>query len=134
MTTSDPVAVVRRYIDAFNRGEPAAMASAFADQAFILDGMPPHVWSGPTATLDWRQDVLAEAERHGASDYAVIVGEPMHDAVTGDSAYVVLPASMSFKVHGQQVTQSGATFTVALRRLSGGWRITAWAWTKGKRE
>jgi predicted DCC family thiol-disulfide oxidoreductase YuxK len=38
---------------------------------------------------------------------------------------------MTFKVHGQQVTQSGAIFTVALRKLAEGWRITAWAWTKG---
>jgi hypothetical protein len=34
-------------------------------------------------------------------------------------------------VHDKQVTQTGATFTVALRKLSDGWRIAAWAWTKG---
>jgi predicted DCC family thiol-disulfide oxidoreductase YuxK len=57
--------------------------------------------------------------------------EPQHVNVTGDSAYVVVPASMMFKVHGRQVTQSGAIFTVALRKLTEGWRIAAWAWAKG---
>ena len=55
----------------------------------------------------------------------------MHNNVTGDSAYVVVPATMSFKVGGKQVTQSGAVFTVALRKLAERWRIAAWAWAKG---
>ena len=42
-------------------------------------------------------------------------------------------ATMTFKVQGQQVTQVGATFTVALRKLAEGWRIAAWAWAKGSR-
>ena len=57
----------------------------------------------------------------------------MHNNVTGDSAYVVVPATMTFTVHGKQVTQSGAVFTVALRKLAEGWRIAAWAWAKGTR-
>lgn len=51
--------------------------------------------------------------------------------VTGDAAYVVVPATMTFNVHGKQITQSGAVFTMALRRFSDGWRITAWAWAEG---
>ncbi len=64
-----------------------------------------------------------EAERANA---------PLHDDVTGDSDYVVLPASMAFEVHGKPITQSGAMFTVALRKRPTGWRIVAWAWAKGR--
>lgn len=131
MSTSDPVAAVRQYIDAFNKGDAAAMAATFAVPGSILDGMPPHVWQGPTAAQDWYRDVLVEAKQHGASDYFVTVGEPLHNNVTGDSAYVVVPATMTFKLQGKQVTQSGAVFTVALRKVAEGWRIAAWAWTKG---
>jgi ketosteroid isomerase-like protein len=127
-----PVAAVRGYIDAFNRGDQEAMAASFAEQGSILDGMAPHLWHGPTATLDWYRDVLVEGEHHGASEYHVTLGEPLHDHVTGDSAYVVVPATMTFKVRGKQVTQTGAVFTVALRKLAEGWRIAAWAWAKGK--
>jgi hypothetical protein len=41
-----------------------------------------------------------------------------------------MPATMTFKAHGQQITQTGATFTTALRRVAGDWRIAAWAWAK----
>ena len=39
--------------------------------------------------------------------------------------------TMTFKMQAKQVTQSGAVFTVALRKLPAGWRIAAWAGTKG---
>jgi hypothetical protein len=108
------------------------MAATFADSAAILDGMAPHLWQGTNATRAWYSDVLAEGEQHGASGYFVTIGEPDHHDITGDSAYVVVPATMSFNLGGKQVTQTGAHFTVALRRITDGWRIAAWAWTKGQ--
>jgi hypothetical protein len=131
MSTTDPMETIRQYIDGFNRGDPEAMEAAFAVPGSILDGMAPHVWEGPTAALDWYRDVLAEGEHAGASGHAVTLGEPRHVDVAGASAYVVVPASMTFSVQDTQVVQSGATFTVALCRDPEGWRIAAWAWAKG---
>ena len=74
----------------------------------------------------WKQ-----ASEKALRDYFITLGEPFHADVTGDNGYVVVPATMTFKVHGQQITQSGATYTVALRKLAAGWRIRAWAWAKG---
>lgn len=132
MSTDSPLAAVQQYIDGFNKGDIELMAATFAESAAILDGMAPHLWQGPNATRDWYSDVLAEGEHHGASDYFVTLGEPLHNNVTGDSAYVVVPTTMTFSVKGRQITQTGAYFTVALRELSDGWRVAAWAWTKGK--
>jgi hypothetical protein len=133
MTTTAALAAVHRYIDAFNSGDEAAMASVFDPSGAILDGMAPHVWLGPSAAQDWYRDVLAEAKQHGASDYVVTLGEPLHNNVTGDRAYIALPATMTFDLNGNQVAQTGAFFTVALRQRTDGWRIAAWAWTKGQR-
>ena len=133
MNTTEPMAAIRRYIDAFNNGDGEGMAEVFAVSGSILDGMAPHLWLGATATQDWYRDVLIEGEQHGATGYVVAVGEPLHNVVTGDAAYVVVPASMTFQLHGKQVTQTGALFTVALRKLGEEWRIAAWAWTKGTR-
>jgi ketosteroid isomerase-like protein len=132
MQTNDPMEAVHQYIDGFNKGDAQVMAAVFAVPAFILDGMAPHVWHGPTAAQDWYRDVLVEGEQHGASGYLVTLGEPLHNNVTSDSAYVVVPTTMTFQVHGKQVEQTGAVFTVALRKLAEGWRIAAWAWVKGK--
>ena len=130
-TSVDPVSAVQQYVAGFNKGDAKAMAAMCADPMSILDGMAPHVWHGPTACQDWYRDVLVEGEHAGAKDYQVTLGKPLHANVTGDAAYVVVPATMKFKVQGKQVTQSGAVFTVALRRLSAGWRVASWAWAKG---
>ena len=131
MSTNDPVAAVRQYMDGFNKGDVKAMAETFAVPASILDGTPPHVWYGATAAQDWYRDLLIGSKQQGASDFFVTLGEPLHNNVTGDSAYVVVPATLRFNVGGKQITQSGAVFTVALRKLAEGWRIAAWAWAKG---
>jgi ketosteroid isomerase-like protein len=128
---TEPMAAVHQYVDAFNKGDAEAMAANCADSTSVLDGLAPHVWQGPTACRDWYRDVLVAGAREGASEYVVTLGEPRHVDVTDDRAYVVIPATMTFKVHGKQVTQSGSTFTVALHKIAAGWRITAWAWTKG---
>ena len=130
---TDPLATIQQYIDAFNKGDQEGMSAAFSVPGSILDGMAPHLWVGPTAAQDWYRDVLIEGEQHGASDYFVTLGEPLHNNITGDSAYVVVPATMKFKVQSQEILQTGAMFTVALRRLAAGWRIAAWAWAKGTR-
>ena len=130
-SSSEPVSVVEQYLAAFNNTDVKAMAAMCADPMSILDGMAPHVWHGPTATQDWYRDVLIEGEHLGAKDYNVTLGKPAHADVTGDAAYVVVPTTMKFKLRDKQVTQSGAVFTVALRKLSGGWHISSWAWVKG---
>ena len=133
MASTDPLTAVQQYIDAFNKGDAEGMSASFAVPGSILDGMAPHLWVGPTAAQDWYRDVLIEGEQHGASGYFVTIGEPLHNNITGDSAYVVVPATMTFKVQGQEVKQTGAKFTVALRKCAEGWRIAAWAWAKGTR-
>ncbi|MDH6197285.1 ketosteroid isomerase-like protein [Mycobacterium frederiksbergense] len=132
--TDTPLGAVRAYLDAFNTGDPVAMAAAFAPDGSILDGMAPHLWLGPTAAADWYRDVLVEGARLGASGYQVTFGEPLHNDVTGDAAYVVAPATMTFDLNGTQVIQTGAVFTVALRKLDDKWRVAAWAWAKGARQ
>src|SRR3954454_23879754 len=131
MVKPDALATVHQYINDFNKGDKEAMATTFAVPASILDGMAPHVWQGSTASEDWYRDVLIEGEKAGAADYHLTLGEPRHAEITGDNAYVVVPMTMTFTVRGKQVTQTGAVFTVALRRVEGEWRLTAWAWAKG---
>ena|SRR6476469_1965815 len=130
-SSNDPMMAVREYIKAFNAGDPEAMTATCADPMQILDGMSPHVWQGATASDDWYRDVLTEGEHLGASGYHIVLEDPRHVDTTDDSAYVVVPATMTFDLKGQQITQTGAVFTVALRKVSAEWRLAAWAWAKG---
>ncbi len=127
----DPMAAVRQYVEAFNSGDSNAMEATCDDPMQILDGMSPHVWHGPTASGDWWRDVLAEGEHMGASGYHIALGEPQHVDITDNYAYVVVPATMTFNMRGTQITQTGAVYTVALRKVGAEWLLTAWAWAKG---
>lgn len=130
--TSEPLATVRSYIDAFNKADEESMLAKFAVQGFILDGMPPHVWQGPNAAREWFRDGQAMAKKQKVTEEKIVIsGEPLHNQVSGTSAYVVVPASFTYKMNGKLVSQSGAYFTVALTQVSGAWRIASWAWTKG---
>ena len=97
----EPMAAVRQYVDAFNKGDVEAMSINCATPATVLDGLAPHVWQGPTACRDWYRDVLAAGEKEGATGYFVTLGEPRHVDVTGDRAYIVVPATMTFNVHSK---------------------------------
>lgn len=128
---TDPLATVHRYVEAFNDGDVVTMASIFDDEGTVLDGMAPHLWSGPSAVEHWYRDVMTKSAQLGASDYAVAVGEPLHDDVSEDTAYLVFPATLHSRMNGAPVVQTGAMFTIALRRRADTWRIAAWTWTKG---
>jgi ketosteroid isomerase-like protein len=130
-TLSDPMTAVRQYVDAFNTADAKGMAAACADPMQILDGMAPHVWQGSTAAEDWWRDVLTEGEHLGASDYQIALDEPRHVDVNGDYSYVVVPATMTFDLRGKKITQTGAQWVVALRKVDAQWRLMSWAWAKG---
>jgi hypothetical protein len=97
----EPVSAIRKYIEAFNKGDAEGIMACFAVPGSILDGMPPHLWTGPTAAGDWYRDVLREAAHHGATGFFVTLRTPLHPSVTGNSAYVVTPATMTFKLQRQ---------------------------------
>jgi ketosteroid isomerase-like protein len=129
--TDDVSATAEQFATALNRLDVEGMVACFTVPSVILDGMAPHVWTGPDAPADWCRDALAEAEHLGASDITVSLDTPLHNTVTDDAAYFVAPATMAFKVRGRQITQTGALLTLALRRVEGRWLISAWTWTKG---
>jgi hypothetical protein len=123
---------VRLYIAAFNSGYADGMAACFANPGSILDGMAPHVWTGATATRDWYRDVLIEGEHHGATDYALTLGEIHRNDLNGGSAYIVLSATLTFNLKGQPMETPGL-FTVVLHDIDDAWLIRSWAWAKGIR-
>jgi ketosteroid isomerase-like protein len=124
------VAVMRQFVDGFNKGDMKVMAAACAEQASILDEFPPHEWHGAGACAKWAGDYEADAKRNGITDGVVTLSKPTHVDVTGDRAYVVVPANYSFKLKGKPVSEVGSIITLALQKSPAGWKITGWAWAK----
>jgi ketosteroid isomerase-like protein len=124
------MASVHQFIDGFNKGDAKTALAACASPASIIDDVTPHQWQGPTACADWSHSYDADAKKNGITDGIVTLGTPWHVDVTGDRAYVVVPVTYTYKQNGRPVTESGSIYTVALKKVAAGWRITGWAWAK----
>jgi len=127
---TDVMATVNQFINGLNTGNLNAATAACASPASIVDDFPPHAWQGPTACGDWAKAFTASAKAAHFTDNRVTLGKPWHVDVTGDRGYVVVPATYTHKENGKTVVESGSIFTVALQKLTAGWRITGWAWAE----
>lgn len=127
---ADVTAAVNRFIDGYNKGDAKLLASSCAAQTSIIDEFPPHEWHGTNACLAWLRDYNLDAKKNGITDGAVIHGNPSHVDVTGDRAYVVVPADYTYKEKGTPVKEVGSSWTFALQKGRSGWRITGWSWSK----
>jgi ketosteroid isomerase-like protein len=124
---TDVMATVNQFMDGFNKGDTKTALAACAAQTSIIDEFPPYAWQ---ACSDWANDFDADSKKNGITNGVVKLGKPKHLDVTGDRAYVVLPADYNFKKNGKPAAETGSTFTVALQKVAAGWRITGWTWSK----
>jgi ketosteroid isomerase-like protein len=127
---TDVMAVVNQFIDAFNKGDTKAYVATCAPQVAIIDEFAPYSWQGATACQDWANDFDADAKKNAITEPIVVAGKPKHVDITGDRAYVVMPADFKYKVKGKPTAEKGSIFTLTLQKLGAGWRITGWAWAK----
>jgi ketosteroid isomerase-like protein len=122
-------APIRQFIDTFNKGDvKGAAATHLAAGTSIIDEFPPHIWQGPMAVETWAADLAKNDKAAGISDEAVALGAVTREVVSGDSAYVVVAATYTFKQKGVAMREP-AHMTFALRKASGAWKIAGWAWT-----
>ena len=124
------LATVNQFVDGFNKGDTKEALAACADQTSIIDDFPPHEWHGTGACAKWMSDFDADAKKNGDTDGMVKLLNPTHVDITGDHAYLVIPANFTFKQNGKPVTELGSIITLALQKNPAGWEITGWAWAK----
>lgn len=121
---------INRFMYAMNHGDAAGAAAACAADMSIIDPVPPYEWHGPDACNRWLAALGAHAAANGLTEFQATLGAPRYFDITGDHAYVVLPAELSYKANGKPMKEPGNTFTVALAKGGSGWQIAAWAWSK----
>lgn len=121
---SDITAVLNQWNDA----DVAKSIAACADDASVMDDIPPYEWHGAGACANWAKDYDAFAQKNGMTDATGTIGKPRKIIITGDRAYAIAPATFSFTKDGKQV-KNIATATFALKKTAAEWRITGWTWT-----
>jgi ketosteroid isomerase-like protein len=115
-------------LNQWNDADEAKSIAACADDASVMDDIPPYEWHGASACASWAKDYDAFAKTNGMTDASGTIGKPRQIIITGDRAYAIAPATFSFTKDGKQV-KNIATATFALKKIAAGWRITGWTWT-----
>ena len=128
---ADVMKPVHQFIDGFNKGDAKTALAACAEEAYIIDEFPPYEWHGAGACSSWANAFEAEAKKDAISEPMVTLGKPKHVDVSNDRAYVVVPATYSFKQNGKPMKESNAMMIFTLQKSGAGWNITAWTWSKG---
>jgi len=125
---SDLTAPLQQLVDAANKGDSSLIQAAFASPASILDGFPPYAWQGPGAVADWWSEWEAHMKSNGITGARLTLGKAQQVEVSGDRAYLVVPAAIEF-AHDGKLTKSTGSLTAALKKVGPQWLIASWAWT-----
>jgi len=128
--TADPqiVAPINKFLDAFNKGDMAGAAATHAADVVIVDEVAPFLWRGAQAFQAWGDALQADSKKNGMSDERVTLKAPTRIETVGTDAYVVVPATFSFKQKGVAMRES-AQMTFVLKKDANGWMIHGWTWT-----
>jgi len=126
--SSGAMAPVNAFINGLNKGDFAAAAAAHAADASIIDEFPPHVWRGPNAFQAWLADF---AKDKTITEPHMTLAKATRADVSADLAYLVVPATFTFKAKGNPMREPGQ-FTFVVRKAAGAWKIAGWAWAGGK--
>jgi hypothetical protein len=117
--------VVNQFVDGFNTADSKTVLATCAHQTAIIDAFAPYTWQSCSM---WMEAYNAWAKKSGIMEGMVTLAAPKLVDITGDRAYVVVPASFAYKQNGKPMNQDGAVWTLVLQKGTAGWRITAWAW------
>ena len=121
-------APIQQFVDAFNKGDSAGALAAMAPRVSIIDEVAPFQWRGPDAFARWGAALEADSKAKGNTEQAVTIGAPTREIVSGSNAYVIVPATYSFKQKGVKMAEV-AQMTFSLLKGDSGWKITGWTWT-----
>jgi ketosteroid isomerase-like protein len=121
-------AVIAKFADALHAGDMKAAKACLARRVVIVDDTAPYYWGGPNAMESWLADRGKEVTADGVSDGDAVLGKITRELVAGNHAYVIVPATYSYKQKGVAMRQP-SQLTYILNKDASGWKIAGWTWT-----
>src|ERR1041385_7834461 len=114
------MAPIQQFADGLNKGDIKSAVEACMDDMCIIDEIAPHEWHGGGACSKWLADFGADAKKNGLTDTNVKLRKPRHTDVTGDRAYVVVPADYTYKQNGKRMKEKGQLTVARSEERRGG--------------
>ena len=124
---ADVLAIIQRWTDAFREHSFNTDSAPCAEDAVVIDDLPPHVWQGPGACSRWFKAFEAWASHAGVTNAVINFGGTRHLDCDAGFAYLVAPVTLSYIKAGKPVNFPGM-ITMTLRKRELGWRISGVAW------
>jgi hypothetical protein len=129
---------IKAFADSFNaawQGGSTQVPDIFTDDIAVIDLFPPFYWHGTSEIAIWYSMIMPNGDRslrqhvELGSPYIVTIGsgEKRSTSGTGDTAYVVVPATLTYNFNGKQQTTK-AVYSWTLRHEGGRWRVCAHSW------
>jgi hypothetical protein len=128
-----PTAPIRKFVECFNQGDSTGAMATHARTAdlVIMDEVPPYAWHGEEAFREWSAALGAYESGLGRIGQAVTLGAPLREETDGNRAYVVVPATYSFRQRGVAM-RAQAQMAFVLEKGDAGWMIHGWTWSGAK--
>ena len=129
-TDAELMAPIQHFVDSTNKADAAGAAATLEAGAdlTIIDEIPPYLWRGEKTLQTWIADLETDAKKHGTTAPLVTLSAPSRIDKNADSAYVIVPAVLTFKQNGTAMRAAGQ-MTFVLRKGTSGWLIHGWTWT-----
>lgn len=124
---ASPMTAIHAFIDNFNKGDAAAAEAAHVAEPTIIDEVAPHHWAGAGAFKAWAGDLEKNDKAAGISNEKVTLGKASRTVIDGDTAYVVVSATYTYKQKGKAMVEP-ASMTYALTKDGEAWKIAGWSW------
>lgn len=118
---------VMAVLKVWNDNDASKTIATCADEASVIDDIPPFEWHGTGACANWSKAFDDFAQKNGITDPIGTLGKPKQFVVDGSHAYVVVPGTFGYTMKGKPVKLT-AIAAFSLHKTASGWRITAWSW------
>ena len=119
------------FITSTGQGKTVEAFGYFTPSQSIIDEFAPYHWSGPKAASTWWAGFLADSKTSGMTEADMRLGQPKRILQSARHAYVVVPATLTFKLKGAAGHEDGV-FAFTLDKTAKGWRIAAFSWAGEK--
>jgi len=127
--SNKPPAEIQALIDAilggFNNKNSKMYVSAFSEDAVVIDGISPYLWTGPNAPSRWFSDGEKWVHDFGVESERLVVDKVVHATVGGAHAYVVLSARLLFSLKGGESGNKPGILTFTFAKQGDKWKVAS---------
>lgn len=108
-----------------------AFIAAQQEDAIIVDDFFPYIWKGAGSVQRWSDDERKLLRTKNITQPRITSGKPLRAFSEGGTAYIVIPITYDFLLHGKKASDKG-TFTFVMQHVESGWKISSWSYNGGK--